>query len=136
MKTVLSIAMSFAYGCALFMVGMLYAFFTDRQDLFDKVVTQYDQLLLGIALIAVVAGGFSQWVYRLKIAYSARALIHYATTTLMVIGVGIWLDLVSVNFIELLIFTVINSVMFGIVWLGYYFYLRREAVAINKVLKG
>lgn len=136
MKTVLSIAMSFAYGCALFMLGMLYAFYTDRQDLFDKVVNQYDQLLLGIALVAVVAGGLSQWVYQWKIAYSARAIIHYVTTTLMVMGVGIWLELVSVNFIELLIFTAINSFMFGIVWLGYYFHLRREAVVINKTLNG
>ena len=136
MKTILSIAMSFSYGCALFMVGMLYAFYTDRQDLFDKVVTQFDQLLLGIALVAIVAGGLSQWVYRLKIAYSARTILHYATTTLMVIGVGMWLELVSVNLIELLIFTAINSVMFGVVWLGYYFHLRREAVAINKALKG
>lgn len=135
MKTFFSIAMAFANGCMIFMLSLLIGFYTNQQIIFEKIAQNYDQYLLGIFLIAIVAGGLSRTIYKLSAPYRVRVFLHYFSTIFAVVVAGIWLELVSPVFLELVIYTGSATFFFAIVWIGYYVYLRAEAAEINRALK-
>lgn len=134
MKLISSMGAAFTYACTIFLVSLFIAYNLEQTAVFSLLATNFNQVFIGLIGMAVVAGGLAHYLYKLPVPYVIQASLHYFTTLAAAIGIGIWLDFVTVDFAELARYILTSSIAFGIVWLIYYIRLRKEADVINKAL--
>lgn len=134
MKLISSMGAAFTYACTIFIVSLVIAYNLEQTAVFSLLATNFNQVFIGLIGMAVVAGGLAHFLYKLPVLYVIQASLHYFTTLAAAIGIGIWLNFVTVDFAELARYILTSSVAFGIVWVIYYMRLRKEADVINKAL--
>lgn len=134
MKVIASIGAAFTYACTIFTVSLLLAFNVNQVAVFEILATNYNQIFIGLIVMALAAGGLAYYIYKLPVSYVIQAGLHYFLTLVAAVGIGIWLNFVAIDASDMIRYITTSSIAFGIVWFIYYLRLRREAGVINKVL--
>lgn len=134
-KAVQSIIGSFAIGCMIFMVSILIPYWREQMLIFEQLQTHYDNYVLGIFMVGVVAGGGGYLIYQLNISYNKRVLLHYGTSILTIMVISIWLEIITISVTQMLIYGVLASAIFIVVWYASYRTAKKDAEEINALLK-
>lgn len=129
-----SIIQSFAVGCMIFMLSLCVPYWKNGEVIFDQIKMNYDLIVLGIFLVALVAGGFGSIIYRTRLHYEKKVFIHYLTTIVVLFIVSIWLKILSITSKDLMTYFLYTSVIFFIIWYANYVKLKREAELINEAI--
>ena len=135
MKLFNSIVGSFAAGCMIFMLSGLLAYYEHGAATFDAMVTRYDDYVYAIFAVALVAGGLGYWIYDLHIAYTWKVLIHYGSTFVAVMLFSIWLDIITLNWGQIIGYGITVTIIFIVNWLVNYMNAKREAEELNALLQ-
>lgn len=134
-KLLNSILSSFAVGCTIFMLSGLIPYWEQGEIIFETMVHRYDEYVLGIFIVGLVAGGMGHFIYQINGSYQIKVLLHYGTTVATVILVSIWLEIISFTWSQLIEYGVTVSIIFVVVWCINYMNLKKEAADLNALLK-
>lgn len=67
----------------------------------------------------------------LTLKYIVQVLLYYASTISAILVVSIWLEFVSMSYVNLFMYFISASVLFFIIWYVPYVKLKREVELIN-----
>ena len=134
-KLMNSIIGSFAVGWLIFMLSGLIPYWQQGEIIFETMAQRYDEYVLGIFIVGLVAGGIGHFIYQINGSYQLKVCMHYGTTVATVMLVSIWLKIISLTWSQILEYGVTVSIIFVVVWYVNYMNLKKEAALLNALLK-
>lgn len=133
-KIISSTVEAFASGCMIFMVTLCASYWANGEAAFNQIQTRFDFIVLGIFIVALIAGGLGQIIYHWNIKYNVQLFIHYGATISTIMVVSIWLEIVHMSYINLFVYFASSSAIFFLIWFVYFVKLKREANVINAAI--